>query len=71
VSRVVVADVRVWLTVSDDAVSIDHAAEALRAHIWDLGFDGGDVFVESVLEISAEDHATNPFDEADNQEDDQ
>lgn len=56
-SRIVVANVRLWLHVDDINTSTNNVNDALSEHLWELGKDIDGVRVESVLYIELEDHA--------------
>lgn len=52
--RIVLADIRIWVSVDDEDTSTNNIQDALSSHIWAFGDLGGDVEglrTESVLNI--------------------
>jgi hypothetical protein len=52
--RIVLADIRIWVSVDDEDTSANNIQDALSSHIWALGELGGDLEglrTESVFHI--------------------
>jgi hypothetical protein len=49
--RIVLADVRIWVSVDDEDISANNIHNALSSHIWAFGEDLEGFRTESVLDI--------------------